>query len=135
VSEVPDNLVLFDGVCNLCNSTIQFVIRHDRRGVFKFTPIQSEIGRRIYHRYGLDPDRPESILLVTPNGILAKSDAALAIAHQFGGLWRGLSIFKIIPRGCRDCVYSFIARHRYRWFGKRESCMVPTEDLKKRFLP
>lgn len=129
-----DNLILFDGVCNFCASSIQFIIRHDRREVFKFVPIQSNLGGEIYRDAGLDPDDAETFLILRKGQTLVRSDAVLEIATEFGGLWRLVVIFKIVPRGFRDGVYSYIAKRRYNWFGKRDTCVVPSENVRRRFL-
>ncbi len=129
-----DNIILFDGVCHLCNGFVQFIIRRDRRGIFKFAPLQSALGREISRAYGLDPDPLQSVMLVSKNGAFLRSDAALEVATQLGGLWRLVGVFKIVPKGLRDWVYCFIARNRYLWFGKREACMIPTPEVRQRFL-
>jgi len=130
-----DNLILFDGVCNLCTKSVQFIIRHDRQEAFKFLPIQSDLGREIYRASGLEPDDAQSFVVITSGRTFIRSDAALQIATKFGGLWRLFVVFKLLPRGLRDWLYSFIATRRYRWFGRRDSCLIPSEDLRKRFLP
>jgi predicted DCC family thiol-disulfide oxidoreductase YuxK len=133
VNEVP-NLILFDGVCNLCNASVQFVIRHDRAGKFRFAAIQSEIGREIFQRHGLDPANLQTFVLITDGRIFVRSDAAIEVVARFGGAWRLLRIFSLVPRSVRDAIYSFIAQNRYRWFGRQEVCMVPTPEIKERFL-
>lgn len=129
-----DNLILFDGVCNLCTKSVQFIVRHDKRETFKFLSIQSDLGRELYRASGLDPDDAQSFALITASQTFTRSDAALQIAVQFGGLWRLFAVFKLLPRGFRDWLYSFIASRRYAWFGRRDSCMIPSEDLRRRFL-
>ena len=130
----PDNLILFDGVCNLCSSSVQFIIRHDRRAVFKFTPIQSHLGEAIYREAGLEPNDPETFLVLSSGRTLVRSDAALEVARHFGGFWRLLSALRVVPRSWRDAVYRAIAKRRYRWFGKRDACLVPSEEIKQRFV-
>lgn len=129
-----DDLVLFDGACNFCVSSVQFIIRHDKREKFRFVSLQSELGREIRSRCGLDPNDLQTFLVLTGGRPLVRSDAALAMASSFGGPWRLLAVLKIVPRPLRDTLYTFIAKRRYRWFGRRESCMVPSADLRKRFL-
>jgi predicted DCC family thiol-disulfide oxidoreductase YuxK len=129
-----NNLILFDGVCNFCTSSVQFVIRHDREEKFKFLVIQSDLGREVCRASGLDPDDVQSFALITSGRTLTQSDAALEIAIQFGGLWRMFGVFKLVPKGLRDRLYSLIANRRYRWFGRRDSCMTPSENLRSRFL-
>ena len=128
------NLVLFDGVCNFCSHSVQFIIRHDKAGVFKFVPIQSEHGQQIYHSFELDPNDMQTFLLVKNGRPLLRSDAALEITKEFDGWWRFLRTFKLVPKGIRDWCYLFIARHRYRWFGRRDSCMIPSPEIRERFL-
>lgn len=129
-----DNLILFDGVCNFCTSSVQFILRHDNTAVFKFASIQSDVGREIYRTYGLDPNDIQTFLVLTKGRALLRSDAAIEVARQFGGLWRLFIAFKVIPRELRDWAYSFVARHRYHWFGRRDTCMIPSEDVRRRFL-
>lgn len=129
-----DNLILFDGVCNFCTSAVQFIIRRDRKAFFRFVSVQSDFGREICLNSGLDPDDVQTFLVLRNGQALVRSDAALEVARQFGGAWRMLVLLKIVPRGLRDWVYAFVAKHRYRWFGRRDSCMIPSEEIKDRFL-
>ncbi len=133
VSEVP-NLILFDGVCNLCNASVQFVIRHDSAAKFRFAAIQSEIGREIFQRHGLDPANLQTFVFITDGRIFLRSDAAIEVVARFGGAWKLLRVFSLVPRSVRDAIYSFIAQNRYRWFGRQEVCMIPTPEIKERFL-
>ena len=132
--EIPDNLVLFDGVCNLCNALVQFVIRHDPKAKFRFAAIQSDIGRTIFQKYGMDPVDLQTFVFISDNQVFLRSSAAIAVASRFGGAWRMCAIFWLIPRFVRDAVYSAIAKNRYRWFGRKETCMIPTPGIEKRFL-
>jgi predicted DCC family thiol-disulfide oxidoreductase YuxK len=134
VAEIPDNLVLFDGVCNLCTASVQFVIRHDRAGIFYFAPLQSDIGREICQSRGLDPAAVETFMLISGGKMLVRSDAAIEVVSRFGGAWKFLTVLRLIPRVARDWIYSTIARNRYRWFGRTAACMIPTPDVKARFL-
>ena len=129
-----DHLLLFDGVCHLCDASVRFILRHDPTGKIKFAPIQSPLGSQLYTQHGLDPAAPNAMLFLTPTGAFRASDAALEIVRTLGGLWKLALIFKPLPRALRDTVYYFIARNRYRWFGKDESCMMPTAELKERML-
>lgn len=129
-----DNLILFDGLCNLCTKSVQFIIRHDQREVFTFASVQSPLGRDLLQQAGLDPDDVQSFALITSTQTLTRSDAALEIAKHFGGIWRLSVVLRFIPKRWRDGLYSFIARRRFAWFGRRDSCMIPSENLKKRFL-
>ncbi len=129
-----DHLMLFDGVCHLCDAGVRFIVRHDAAGRMKFAPIQSPLGRELYTRHDLDPESPNTMLFLTPRGAFQASAAALEIARTLGGLWKIALIFKALPPALRDAAYDFIARHRYRWFGKNETCMMPTPDLQARML-
>ncbi|MCX6840563.1 MAG: DCC1-like thiol-disulfide oxidoreductase family protein [Verrucomicrobia bacterium] len=129
-----DHLLLFDGVCHLCDASVRFILRLDPAGKVKFAPIQSALGRELYSRHGLDPEAPNTFLFLTPHGAFRASDAALEVARTLGGLWKLALIFKPLPRALRDPLYFFIARHRYRWFGEEETCMMPTAALKARMV-
>lgn len=128
-------IILFDGVCNLCNSAVQFVIKHDKKNVFRFVTLQSELGKEILSHIGIDVKNIDSIVLYEPGvAYYYKSDAALQIAKSLNGLLPLGILFKIIPTGIRNQLYDYIARNRYKWYGKKESCMIPTPDLKIKFL-
>ena len=129
-----DHLLLFDGVCHLCDASVRFIVRRDLAGKIKFAPIQSPLGSRLYSQHGLDPAAPNAMLYLTPQGAFRASDAALEIARTLGGPWKLVLVFKPLPRVLRDAVYYFIARNRYRWFGRDESCMIPKAELKARML-
>jgi len=134
---VPANkkLILFDGVCNLCNASVHYVIKHDKKNLFLFTALQSEIGQNIIEHYTIDTSKIDSILLYTPEkGIHYKSTAALKVASQLGFPINILAIFLIIPNFIRNWVYDFIAKNRYKWYGKKDACMIPTPELKSKFL-
>jgi predicted DCC family thiol-disulfide oxidoreductase YuxK len=127
-------VILFDGVCNLCNGSIQFVIKRDSKARFRFASLQSDMARDLVKPFGKDPAQLDSILLVHNGKLYQKSRAALEIVRRMRGAWPLLYGLVIIPPFIRDVVYNWVARNRYRWFGKQESCMVPTPDLKERFL-
>lgn len=128
-------VILFDGVCNLCNSSVQFIIRRDPKSYFRFAALQSDKGRELISLYGQTvADPPDSVILVDANGIHTRTDAALRIAKRLSGLWPAFSLFLILPRWLRDPVYNWIGRNRYRWFGKQDSCMMPDPSLRSRFL-
>lgn len=129
-----DNIVIFDGVCNLCNWSVQFIIKHDSHGVFKFASAQSRIGQKLFSQFQSTQSTPETVFLLRDGKLFEKSTAALTIAAKLDGGWKYLALFRIIPRRIRDMVYDWIARNRYRWFGKRDACMVPSSELKDRFL-
>ncbi|CDF79396.1 thiol-disulfide oxireductase DCC [Formosa agariphila KMM 3901] len=130
-----EKLILFDGVCNLCDHSVQFVIKHDKNNRFKFTTLQGETAKPILEFFTIDTQRVDSILLYTPdNKLFTKSTAALKIAAHLYFPINLLSVFLIIPKFIRDFVYDFIARNRYKWYGKKEACMIPTKALKAKFL-
>ena len=134
---VPANkkLILFDGVCNLCNSSVQYAIKHDKNNLFLFTALQSNIGQNIIEHYNIDTSKIDSILLYTPEkGIHYKSTAALKVAWKLGFPINLLAIFLIVPNFIRNWVYDFIAKNRYKWYGKKEACIIPTPELKSKFL-
>ncbi|WP_221566947.1 thiol-disulfide oxidoreductase DCC family protein [Alkalihalobacillus sp. TS-13] len=126
-------VLLFDGECNLCNGIVQVVIKRDPKVQFKFAALQSETGQRLLEEYNL-PHTFDSFILIEDGKAYQKSSAALRVTRHLNGAWRIFTVFKIIPTPVRDVVYNFIARNRYKWFGKRESCMIPTPDIKSRFL-
>ncbi len=128
------NLILFDGVCNFCNSAVQMVIEIDRQKIFKFAAIQSELGQRLYHQHGLDPVDIQTLMLVDGDRVLTKSDAVLAVLSRLDGGWQYLGAFSAIPQPLRDWAYSEFARQRFALFGRRDSCMVPTPELRERFV-
>ncbi len=128
------HLLLFDGVCHLCDHTVQWVLAHDRQGLVHFCPIQSETGSRLYREHGLDPEKPVSMLLLTPGGALEKSAAALELATLMGPPFSYLLLLKIIPRSVRDAVYDLVSRNRYRVFGRTQACQLPRPEWKERFL-
>ena len=129
-------LILFDGVCNLCNSSVLYVIKRDKKNIFLFTPLQSEVGKQIIRKFGIDTSQVDSIILYNPSKevIAYKSTAALKVASNLGFPTNILSVFIIIPNVIRNLVYDFIAKNRYKWYGKKESCMIPTPELKSKFL-
>jgi predicted DCC family thiol-disulfide oxidoreductase YuxK len=128
-------LILFDGVCNLCNSSINYVIKYDKNDVFMFAPLQGEAGKQIIQKFHLDTSKTDSILLYSEEkGLQIKSSAALAIASKLGFPRNLLTIFYIIPPFIRNWVYDYIAKNRYKWYGKKEACMIPTPELQVKFL-
>lgn len=128
-------IILFDGVCNLCNGAVQFIIKRDKKSVFKFASLQSEIGKQLTKERGIDTELLDSIILIEPGiAYYSKSTAALEIMKSFGGIWNATRLFTILPEGFRDIVYDFIAKNRYKWFGQKDACMIPSPELKSRFL-
>lgn len=134
---LPPNkkIILFDGVCNLCNSSVQFMIQHDTKDVFRFVALQSDLGQEILKHIGINPSNIDSIILYEPGiAYYYKSDAAIQIARNLGGFFHFGTIFRIIPTGIRNQLYDYVAKNRYKWYGKKESCMIPTTELKAKFL-
>lgn len=126
-------VVLFDGVCNLCNASVAFILRRDRRAYFRFASLQSEAAKGLLQGHSLETGL-DSIVLVEDGQCFTKSTAALRIARRLGGLWPLLYAFIVLPRWIRNPIYDWVARNRYRWFGRRESCMLPSPEWKNRFL-
>lgn len=136
-NKFPKNkkIILFDGVCNLCNDSVLKVIKYDKNDHFVFTSLQSDIGQEIINHIGIDTNKIDSIILYEPNvSYDIKATAALKIMNTFGGFWKLTQIFWIFPEPLRNLVYDYIAKNRYKWFGKKESCMIPTPELKAKFL-
>ncbi|MEO2061565.1 MAG: thiol-disulfide oxidoreductase DCC family protein [Christiangramia sp.] len=128
-------IVLFDGVCNLCNSAIQLIIKHDKNDLFRFASLQSQTGRKLLMERGLDPEKLESVILIDPGvAYYRKSTAALEIAKHLSGGYSFLYLFIHLPEFLRDPVYDLIGHYRYRWFGKKDQCMIPTPELQSKFL-
>ena len=127
-------LVLFDGVCNLCNSSIQFIIKHDRAAKFKFAPLQSPLAAQHLADLKVGNTPISSIIYIENDAVYQKSTAALKIAKHLDGAGPLLYAFMIVPKFIRDRVYDFIAKNRYKWFGKTEACWIPTPELRARFL-
>lgn len=133
--EKNKKIVLFDGVCNLCNGAIQFIIKRDKKDTFRFAALQSEIGEKLITERGIDTSKVDSIILIDPGvAYYTKSEAALVIGTELKG-YRTLSkILSLIPSNLSNIVYDLIARNRYNWYGKKEECMIPTPELQSKFL-
>ncbi len=127
-------ILLFDGVCNLCNGTVQFLIKRDPGGKFKFASLQSEPAKTLLRELGLPADHFESFVYIKNGTAYQRSSAALHVLKDLGGFWKLFYGFILLPRPVRDFFYDLIAKNRYRMFGKRDACMVPTPELKARFL-
>lgn len=128
------SIILFDGVCNLCNSSVNFIIDHDKKNDFRFASLQSVAGQDLLKKFDLNTKDFDSIILVEDGKHYERSSAVLKIVKKFPGLWKLLYLFIIVPKPLRDFVYDIIADNRYKWFGKKESCRVPTPELKEKFL-
>ncbi len=127
-------IILFDGVCNLCNGAVTYIIKRDKKNVFKFAALQSEIGQELVLKFKIDTSKVDSIILIDGEKHYEKSSAALRISKDLSGAYPLLFGFMIVPKFIRNAVYDYIARNRYKWFGKKESCMIPTAELKSKFL-
>ena len=127
-------IILFDGVCNLCNTSVQFILKRDRRSRFRFASLQGPAGQALLQRSGLPADHLDSFVLVENNNVYTRSSAALRVISRLGGGYTLFYVFWIIPRPIRDGIYDWVARHRYRWFGKEDSCWLPRPEWKERFL-
>ena len=129
------HIVLFDGVCNFCNDSVRFIIKRDKKNLYRFASLQSNLGQELTKERGIDTEKVDSIVLIQPGeAYYIKSDAALQIAKNLSGFYPILSVFLYLPRGFRNFFYDFIARHRYKWFGKKETCPMPTPDEQDKFL-
>jgi predicted DCC family thiol-disulfide oxidoreductase YuxK len=141
VASAPDAgpILFYDGVCGLCDRTVQFVLRHDRDGRFRFAALQSARAHRILARHGRDPSRLDTMyLLVNPGGpterLLDRSDGIVRVLEQLGGVWRLSAAARVVPRFVRDRAYDLVARNRYRWFGRYDRCVLPPPNMRARFL-
>jgi predicted DCC family thiol-disulfide oxidoreductase YuxK len=132
--EKQPDIILFDGVCNLCSSSVQFIIKRDPKARYKFASLQSHFGQIFLQEKKLSSDDFHSLIVIKNDAYLQRSDAALEIARHLSGLWPLFYAFKFLPRFLRDPVYNWISRNRYNWFGKKESCWLPTMDLRSRFI-
>lgn len=133
-SETIYKIILFDGVCSLCNGAVTYIIKRDKKNVFKFAALQSEIGKELVSKFKIDTSKVDSIILIDGEKHYEKSSAALHIAKHLSGAYPLLFGFIIMPEFIRDSFYDYIAKNRYKWFGKKESCMIPTLELKSKFL-
>lgn len=128
-------IILFDGVCNLCNQAINNVIKADKKDQFRFASLDSAVGQAILTHIGIDRNNTDSMVLYEPGKAYhIKSDAALEIASALGGRYAPLVLCKVIPRILRDMLYDYVAKNRYKWYGKRDSCLIPTPELLNKFL-
>lgn len=132
---IDKKIILFDGVCNLCENSVQFIIKHDKNDVFRFVSIQSNLGQKIINYLGIDLSKVDSIILYIPNkAYYTKSNAALRIAKDLNGFISVLSYLNFLPNFIKNFVYDFIAKNRYKWYGKKESCMLSKPEFKSKFL-
>lgn len=134
LEEIKNPVVLFDGVCNLCSGAVQFIIKHDPQKQFRFASLQSKFGEQVMKQFNLPTNQFNSFILLEDGKIFTRSTGALHVVRKLKGAWSFAYGFMIVPRFIRDGVYNFIARNRYKWFGKKEACLIPTPELKKLFL-
>ncbi len=127
-------IVLFDGVCNFCNGSVNFIIAHDKAGYFKFAPLQSEIGEELTAKHGIDKAETDSVILIEDDNAYTHSTGALRVARKLDGIWSWAYAFWIVPRPIRDLCYKTFAKYRYRLFGRLDACMMPTPEIRARFL-
>lgn len=127
-------VVLFDGVCTLCDNTVQFILKRDKKGYFQFASLQSEAGQELLKKYNLPTEDFDSFILLEHGELYQRSTGALRVCRRLGGGWPLLYVFIIVPTFIRNTVYNWVARNRYRWFGKKDACMMPKPEWKERFL-
>lgn len=128
-------IILFDGVCNLCDSAVQMISKHDKKDVFRFVALQSDLGQKIIKHLGIDTQKIDSIILYQPGfAYYYKSEAALEIAKNLGGIFYIASQFSVLPTSFTNRIYDYIAKNRYKWYGKKDACLIPTKDIKAKFL-
>ena len=128
-----ERVVLFDGECNFCDKSVQFIIKRDTRGLFKFASLQSDIGKELLIKYNV-PSNTDSFVLIEDNDCYIKSSAGLRVCRNLKGAWKFLYFLLVVPKPLRDFFYGIIAKNRYKWFGTKESCMLPSPQERKRFL-
>jgi predicted DCC family thiol-disulfide oxidoreductase YuxK len=137
ISALPKDkkIILFDGICNLCDASVQFIIKHDKKDIFRFVYLQSEIGQQIINHIGIDIAKVDSIVLYEPGiAYYLKAEAVFKIAKELNGLYPLLNSFSIFPSYVTNLVYDYIAKNRYKWYGKKEQCMIPSLENKSKFL-
>ncbi|TXC91255.1 thiol-disulfide oxidoreductase DCC family protein [Metabacillus litoralis] len=134
IKDIEGPILLFDGVCNLCNQTVQFIIRADKKELFKFTSLQSATGQSLLTKVQLPTSHFDSIVMIDNNQVYTKSTAALKVCKKLGGIWLFCYPLMLVPKPIRDAFYQMIAKNRYKWFGKSNHCMLPSPEIKKRFL-
>ena len=127
-------VLLFDGVCNLCEGSVRFILKRDPRGIFRFASLQSQAGQALLKRFQLPTDDFDTMVLIEQDRVFTQSSAALRVAKRLTFPWPFFAIFWVVPRFLRNFFYRIIARNRYRWFGKKEACLIPTPELRSRFL-
>lgn len=137
IQDLPKDkkIILFDGVCNLCDKSVQLIIKNDKKDIFRFVALQSELGEQIIKHIGLDSSKTDSIVLYEPgSAYYYKSQAAFKIAKDLSGVYRMLCLFQFLPVTLTDFIYDYIAKNRYKWYGKKDQCMIPTKETLNKFL-
>ena len=137
IKDLPKDkkIILFDGICNLCDNAVQFIIKHDKNDIFRFISLQSELGKNILKHIGLNDNQIDSIILYQPGiAYFIKADAALKILKELNSNYRFLLLFSFIPSFIKNSIYDYIATNRYKWYGKKESCLIPSRELESKFL-
>lgn len=129
-----EKIILFDGVCNLCNSSVNFIIDRDAKNIFRFASLQSEVGQKILSKFGLNGNEFDSIILISDNKYFIKSTAAINISKDLKFPWKLSVVFLIIPVFLRDYLYDILAKNRYKWFGRKDSCRISDPEIKNKFL-
>lgn len=128
-------IILFDGICNLCDSAVQMIIKNDTKDLFRFVALQSDLGQKIIQHLGIDTQKTDSIILYQPGfAYYYKSEAVLEIAKDLGGIFNFGTLFSILPTSFNNYVYDFIAKNRYKWYGKKDACLIPTKEIQAKFL-
>ncbi len=137
IKDLPKDkkIILFDGICNLCDNAVQFIIKHDKNDIFRFVSLQSELGNSISKHIGIKNNQIDSIILYQPGiAYFIKADAALKILKELNSNYRFLLLFSFIPSFIKNSIYDYIATNRYKWYGKKESCLIPSRELESKFL-
>ena len=134
LNQIKNPVILFDGLCNLCVGSVQFIIKRDKQKQFRFASLQSSFGKNVLVQFGLNENDPSSFILLEQGKIFTRSTAALKVCRQLSGAWKMMFAFIIVPASIRNYIYSFIAHNRYKWFGKKEACWLPNEALKYLFI-
>lgn len=132
--QLPAPVILFDGVCNLCNAWVSFVVRHDPTGIFRFAPQQSSVGQAMIEERIGGAQLLSSVILITDHSVYTESSAVLEIISRLAPPWSWIAVLRLIPPRLRDICYRFIVRHRYQWFGRTDNCQVPPPDIRSRFI-
>ncbi len=137
IDDLPKDkkIILFDGVCNLCNASVQFILKRDKMDRFRFVALQSVLGQKIINHIGIDTKKADSLILYEPGkAYYSKASAVLKITKELGGFYNLMSVLTVLPKAIQNYIYDYIAKNRYRWYGKKDTCMFPTPELESKFL-